>query len=36
VLWGIGSFKELERAGAAAIVADPLELGPALRVMSRP
>jgi phosphoglycolate phosphatase len=36
VLWGIGSFKELEQSGAQAIIADPAELGPAIRVMSRP
>jgi phosphoglycolate phosphatase len=36
VTWGIGSWKELEQSGAAAIIADPLELGPTLRVMSRP
>ena len=36
VLWGIGSFKELEQSGAQAIIADPAELGPTIRVMSRP
>lgn len=36
VTWGIGTREELEEAGADAIVDDPLELGPALRVMSRP
>ena len=36
VTWGIGSREELEQAGADAIIDDPVELGPALRVMSRP
>ena len=36
VTWGIGSWKELEQSGAHTIIGDPLELGPALRVMSRP
>ena len=36
VTWGIGSREELEAAGADAIIDDPLELDPALRVMSRP
>jgi phosphoglycolate phosphatase len=36
VTWGIGSREELQTAGADAIIDDPLELGPALRVMSRP
>ncbi|MDA0173966.1 HAD hydrolase-like protein [Solirubrobacter taibaiensis] len=36
VTWGIGSREELETAGADTIVDHPLELGPALRVMSRP
>ena len=36
VTWGIGSREELEAAGADTIIDDPLELDPALRVMSRP
>ncbi|MDA0180643.1 HAD hydrolase-like protein [Solirubrobacter phytolaccae] len=36
VTWGIGTREELETAGADAIIDDPLELDPALRVMSRP
>jgi len=36
VTWGIGSREELERAGADAIIDDPLELDPTVRVMSRP
>jgi len=35
VTWGIGDREELELAGADAIIDDPLELGPALGVMSR-
>src|SRR6478735_3546917 len=35
VTWGIGGREELEQAGADAIIDHPVELGPALRVMSR-
>ncbi|RKQ93121.1 phosphoglycolate phosphatase [Solirubrobacter pauli] len=36
VTWGIGTREELETAGADAIIDDPLELDPTIRVMSRP
>jgi len=36
VTWGIGHREELQAAGADAIIDDPVELGPAIRVMSRP
>lgn len=36
VTWGIGTHEELSRAGADTIIDDPHELGPAIRVMSRP
>lgn len=36
VTWGIGTREELEEAGADTIIDDPLELDPALSVMSRP
>ncbi|MBE2317526.1 HAD hydrolase-like protein [Solirubrobacter sp. CPCC 204708] len=35
VTWGIGAREELQAAGADAIIDAPLELGPALGVMSR-
>lgn len=35
VTWGIGTREELEQAGADTIIDDPLELGPAIGVVSR-
>jgi phosphoglycolate phosphatase len=35
VLWGIGSFKELEQSGADYLISNPAQLGPAIRLVSR-